>query len=259
MQRDGHEFHSIIFLRNDVYDKLTRRTPDRGKDQRVTLDWSDSGLLRRLIERRLIHSGLPDQGSFDATWAAVCDRLCHGRDSMQYLIDMSLMRPRYLLILIGHCRGMAVNYSHTRIQEADIDRGMVAYSNDLIVDTDNEIKDVFPEAENLIYRFHGEECDMLEEDLHNLFRKASVTREEFGFATDLLLWYGVLGIFRSDGRTTYIFDSGYDMTKLKTIREKESGGVPIYRIHPAFWPGLEIKVPRSGADQTSLPFAGTSA
>ena len=41
------------------------------------------------------------------------------------------MRPRYLLLLINHCRGYTVNYGHGRIEEADIKRGLEAYSSDL--------------------------------------------------------------------------------------------------------------------------------
>jgi hypothetical protein len=40
LQPKGIDCHTIIFLRNDVYSLLIDATPDRGKEIRVSLDWS---------------------------------------------------------------------------------------------------------------------------------------------------------------------------------------------------------------------------
>lgn len=53
MQRDGHDFHCIVFLRNDVYELLIRSTSDFGKEMRVSLDWNDPELLRDIVRSRL--------------------------------------------------------------------------------------------------------------------------------------------------------------------------------------------------------------
>jgi hypothetical protein len=41
MKRDDHDFHCIVFVRNDVYDTLMRNSADYGKESRAALDWND--------------------------------------------------------------------------------------------------------------------------------------------------------------------------------------------------------------------------
>ncbi len=128
------------------------------------------------------------------------------------------------------------------IQFDDIQKGVTAYSNDLIVETSVELRDVFPSAENLIYQFIGEEADLFDTDLSRLYRNASIPEEQHTRTTDFLLWYGVLGVVRLNNLASYIHDVGYDMQKLTTIRQKEGGDCPIYRINAAYWSGLGISL-----------------
>jgi hypothetical protein len=58
---------------------------------------------------------------------------------------------------------------------------------------------------------------------------------------DVLLWYGVIGVKRSDGTVTYIYNVNYEMPILKGfIRKLESGGL-VYQINAAFVPGLQLQ------------------
>lgn len=241
MQNSNLEFHAVIFLRNDVYDTLVRSMPDRGKDIKVSLDWSDPDLLKEILRRRLVYNGLDETASFESLWRQICVSQFEHQDSAEYLIGRSLMRPRYLLLLINHCRGYAVNYGHHVIEEEDIAKGLEAYSNDLVVDTDNELRDVFPVARNLVYQLMAEETDMLSADLEKQFVRAGIPQSDYERATDFLLWYGIIGVLRADGKPAFIFNVGYDITKLKVVRDKEGGDLPIYRVNPAYWPGLGLR------------------
>lgn len=49
-QKESIDIVTIIFLRNDVYELLVDETPDRGKESRVSLDWSDSDRLRSFLD-----------------------------------------------------------------------------------------------------------------------------------------------------------------------------------------------------------------
>ena len=59
VQKDDHDFHCVVFVRNDVYQLLVESSADYGKESRATLDWTDADLLRELVRRRLIQGGLP--------------------------------------------------------------------------------------------------------------------------------------------------------------------------------------------------------
>jgi hypothetical protein len=52
------------------------------------------------------------------------------------------MRPRNFLKIFNHCRGFATNFRHVKIDEEDIEKGLRAYSNDLLVELDHELTDV---------------------------------------------------------------------------------------------------------------------
>lgn len=240
LRRSDIEFHSIVFLRNDVYQFLVQSIPDRGKDVRVSLDWSDPEQFRELIRKRLVYNGWPTSADFTQIWNEIVVETCRGRESSEVLVEHSLMRPRYLLAILNHCRGAAVNSGHKRIEQSDIEIGLRAYSNDLVVDTDNEIRDLFPKARDVLYQLIGEEADILEPDLQALLRKAGIVVDDDERVIGLLIWYGVIGVVGRESRASYIFDTAYDIKKLRVLKEKEAGQMPVYRIHPAFRPGLGI-------------------
>jgi hypothetical protein len=122
------EAHTLIFLRNDVFELLVDETPDRGKEAKAGVDWTDPDLLRELIRRRLVFGGLDSNRTFEELWTSICVSHIGGEESSQYLIDRSLMRPRSLIDLINHCRSCAVNLRHARIEPEDIRKGLALFS-----------------------------------------------------------------------------------------------------------------------------------
>jgi hypothetical protein len=157
--------YTIVFLRNDVYELLIDSTPDRGKETKVLIDWTDSDMLRELIRRRIVYNGVDGNKTFEEIWPSICVSHVEGEDSFQYLIDRSLMRPRFLINLINHCKSFAVNLKHEKIQAVDISKGLSAYSNDVISDISYEIRDVYPGAEDIIYEFIGTDKTLSEDHL----------------------------------------------------------------------------------------------
>lgn len=153
--RKDIEAHTVVFLRNDVYELLVEETPDRGKEARANVDWTDPDLLRELLRKRMVYGGLDPKGSFEQLWRSICTSIVDGEESSQYLIDRCLMRPRCLLDLIIHCKGYAVNLGHERVQPEDIKKGIAAYATDLISEVALELRDVFPQGEDILYAFVG--------------------------------------------------------------------------------------------------------
>lgn len=239
MIREGHQFHTIVFVRNDVYQLLMNESPDFGKESRASLDWSDEELLREMLRKRLVQNDLPEQADFDQIWSRVCVSHYKGEETSQYLIDRSLMRPRNLLKLFKACRGFAVNLQHERIEPDDLEKGARAYSNDLIVDADQELTDIEPEAKNLIYQFIGERSSFTEDELKLMLEINNIAAEKMNLVIEFLLYYGFFGIKYLDKDTEYIFNVGYNMQILKT-RIKKNAKAITYILNPAFWPGLGI-------------------
>jgi hypothetical protein len=239
LQREGIDCHTIVFLRNDIYTLLVEATPDRGKETRASLDWSEPELLRDMLKRRLVYNGLDRKATFEELWRMIVVSLVDGEESSQYRIERSMMRPRFLLNLLSHCRGYAINLGHDKIQADDIRRGLDAFSTDLIYDIDLEIRDVLPFAEDVLYTFFGQSARLSEQDVNVLLgQKFDMDQRQKLF--NILLWYGVIGVIRQDGSDAFIYSVNYDMKRLTALLHLVPPEQRTFCINPAFWFGLEI-------------------
>ncbi len=164
-----------------------------------------------MLKRRLIYNGLDRRASFEQLWRMIAVSLVDGEESSEYLIQRSMMRPRFLLNLLSHCRGFAVNLGHDKIEADDIHRGLDAFSTDLIYDIDLEIRDVLPFAEDVLYSFFGQSVRLTEHDINLLLGKFNIEERQKLF--DILLWYGVLGVICEDGDVAFIYSINYDMKR----------------------------------------------
>ena len=233
------EAHTILFLRNDVYELLVRDTSDRGKEASVLLDWIDSDLLRELVRLRIVRNGLSDDAAFADVWLKICVSHYNGEESFQYLIDRSLMRPRFLLNLINHCKSFAINLNHSRIEAEDIEKGLRAFSTDLLTDIGYEIKDVAPEADDVLLAFIESTSRIGESGIRSKLEEFGIESMHVDKIFALLLWHGFLGLELPGSDTKYIYDFNYHMRLLKGFQKKHKGRL-LYTINPAFWPALMI-------------------
>lgn len=238
MQRNDIDAHSLMFIRNDVFEILIDSMSDRGKEPKTLLDWTDSDLLRELILRRAkFHSGIKDE-TFEALWNRVCVSHIDGEESAQYLIDRSLMRPRYLIDLINHCRGSAVTLRHERIEKSDIEKGLQVFSADLIADLTHELRDVFPSANEPLYAFIGTDSELSDDEIKLVLMEVGTPQDILVKVVDLLLWFGFLGFVTDDGDRKFIHDAGYNPKLLRAYGKNKLPASKSYVINPAFWPAL---------------------
>lgn len=229
--------NTIVFLRNDVYELLVKETSDRGKEASVLLDWTDPDLLRELLRLRIISNEINGDDSFQALWPKICVSHYRGEESSQHLIDRSLMRPRFLLNLISQCKSFAINLNHDRILENDIEKGLIAYSTDLLADVGYEIHDVENKVDDILYAFIGSNTSLNKADILKTLEDYGVRNEHINKVFDLLLWYGFLGITVED-EPRYIYHFNYSMKLMLGMIKKIRND--IFVVNPAFWPALMI-------------------
>ena len=239
MQGAGHDFHSIVFVRNDVYELLIKESADFGKEMCASLDWSDPDMLRELLRLRLVNNGFASVESFNKIGNTICVSHYRAQETSQYLIDRTLMRPRNLLKLFNHCKASAANFHHEKILPDDIEKGLQSYSNDLVVEADQELTNILPAAADLIYYFIGEGYLFSLEELELLFEDHGVSRNMYRDLTRFSLYFGLFGIKVGMKEPRYIFDVGYDMKRLDVPISK-AGATVQYILNPAFWPALGV-------------------
>jgi len=238
--KENIDVYPLIFLRNDVYELLVQETSDRQKETKVLLDWIDPDLLRKVIELR-IQSNI-DNGDydFDSLWRNICVSHYKGEETSQYLIDRTLMRPRFLINLINQCKSFAVNLDHKKIEEDDIEKGLYSFSIDLLTDISYEIRDILPEAGDILYLFITSKSEMSNNSLIKLINSSIEDEELTSRIVDLLLWYGFLGIKTDSNEIKYIYNINYNMQLLKGLINKKKDEI-VFTINPGFWPSLFIE------------------
>ena len=236
--RKNLDVKTAVFLRNDVYELLVKETADRGKEASVLLDWTDPDLLRELVRLRIVSNGLPEGTDFYTAWSRLIVSHFRGEETSQYLIERSLMRPRFLLNLINHCKSFAINLNHELIEESDIEKGINAYSSDLLRDIGYELRDVASESENILYSFIGSNPTLSEEEVLGLIGESLDSEEEPAKIFNLLLWYGFLGLKINSDDPKFIYDFSYNKALMDGIKNRAVNCQ--IAIHQAFWPALMI-------------------
>ena len=158
------------------------------------------------------------------------------------MVDRCLMRPRSLIEFLGLCRSHAVNLGHDKIKSEDIEQGEEQYSTQLVNDLTYEIKDVFPDAKDILYEFIECPYELDNSQLYEIISRVTSDPYIKEQIIDLLLWHGIIGFRRESGEPSFIYSVRYDMKRLKTLLNKRANSDIIYLINPAFWKGLEIKM-----------------
>ncbi|HDS4352749.1 P-loop ATPase, Sll1717 family [Enterobacter roggenkampii] len=236
---DQLKVRSVVFLRNDVYELLVKGTSDRGKEANVVLDWTDTDLLRELVRLRIVSNGLDSDLDFKTAWLKMIVSHHKGEETSQYLIERSLMRPRFLLNLINHCKSFAINLNHEVIESSDIEKGVTAYSSDLLRDIGYEISDVYKEADGILYSFISSPSELSENNVIEKICSSGLTHENSVHIMDLLLWYGFLGIRINENEPKFIYDFSYNKALMDGVKKNASSAVKLV-INQAFWPALII-------------------
>jgi hypothetical protein len=237
MRPKGIDVHCAVFIRNDVYSLVVSETSDRSKEAVVSLDWNNPDHLREMLLRRLRFNKFGEEITFEEAWRTICvSHMPDGEETAQFLIDRCLMRPRFLINLVNHCKSNAVNSGHKKIEHADIEKGLAAYSTDLIYDIGFEIRDVLPDAEDVLYHFLANPSEVRATDLLvvlELKHGADTARR----IVEILIWYGVLGVIRPGGEAAYIHSVNYDVKRLHAMLESQHEPERRFHINPAFGPG----------------------
>ena len=141
--------------------------------------------------RRLQHNGLNGDLTFEQAWRTIFVSHFEGEDSAEYLIERSLMRPRNFLNFVNQCKSIAINLKHRKITKEDIATAEKVYSTDITQEIGYEIRDVFPQAEDILYYFIGQNFRLKLKQIYKVFKEVSVEEDDYMKLLEILLWYGL--------------------------------------------------------------------
>jgi hypothetical protein len=233
------EFKCLVFLRSDIYDHLQRETPDKGKDTAIVIEWDDPAIFETIIQRRVMAS-TDLAGDFrDDIWPAISAPLVGSQDSLSYIIERTLMRPRDLLMFLQRAIDTAINRGDSRVTEEDILFAEARYSNELLANVEAEIVDTNPELEGVVSVFEGAPVALTPEEAEDYLQVYGELGEH-GAAQALrkLIWYGFFGV-----RSPLFADVLYSHSQpdFRRLLAPVENGDAMLIVHPAFRSGLNIQ------------------
>ena len=110
----------------------------------------------------------------------------------------------------------------------------------MLVDIGYEIRDVFSEANDILYAFIGSKSRLTIEEAEACMLDFDIKKSNMTRIVDLLFWYGFLGIVDQKKEIKYIYNFNYDIKRLQGLAKKIGMNQLVVEINPAFWPALDI-------------------
>jgi hypothetical protein len=221
-RRDKIEFQWVVFIRSDVYQFVVQAMADYGKHAQQSLEWQDKGLLVRVLERRIMSALRGGGENWVSVWHQISVDKVGNRSALDFIINASLMRPRYAIKLFETARRRAINMGNQRISEDDYVNALDEVGWNIVEDIDLELKDIMSSTGSLIFdlgRLNGA-CDFNE--LTGAIAKCVGATDAVLKVIDVLLWSGAVGV-SSGGPPVFIYDCGYKLQFLKSMIASGAG------------------------------------
>jgi nucleoside 2-deoxyribosyltransferase len=228
--RSGLDFRWVIFVRSDVYEFLVRGMADYGKLGVQSLEWSDRALLSALFLQRLSSNLDTSSPPWDSLWRSASEQFVAGKPVIDFLIDGSMMRPRYLIRLFETARRRAITFDRSSIIEEDYLAAIKELGWQVLEDLDREVVDLVPEGGELLFELLEQSGNDLTPDKFRYHcAKRLPNPADIDRLLDVMIWNGSIGIIEN-GQERYIFDTGYKRQYL-SVRIKNNRQLKLV-IHP---------------------------
>ena len=211
------EFSWVVFLRSDVYVFVVKGMADYSKHQPKLLEWTDRDLLKRVLQKRIMALLSGRVTNWEDTWRLISTQMVKGKDTLEFLVDASLMRPRYLIRLFEGARRRAASMSRLKIQEEDYEASLQEIGWTIIDDLDAELSDVVRNSTQLVFDLNhlNGACGLNE--LRDVIANRVGATKAVEKVIEVLLWSGTIGIKSGVSPATFIYNCGYKLAHLQSL------------------------------------------
>ena len=223
------EFSWAIFLRSDVFEFVIGAMADYGKLSVASVEWNDRALLERLFKNRILGGLRAGKRRWGEVWEQVSVQRVDGRQTLEFLVESSLMRPRYLIRLFETARRRAVTLGRNTVQEEDYRLALQELGWQVLEDFDRELKDVVPAAEDLMFDLLQLGTEFSLKRLCQAVGARARARDVVDTVVDVLIWTGCIGV-KNGGGVTYISDCGFRRAYIRSLLRDEDAEVIVF--HP---------------------------
>jgi hypothetical protein len=250
----------LLFLRTDIYNIVKLADPDVDKQSRERLQWDREALVE-LVGLRLRYLLRQDKLTPSESWASVFPRTVEGVASTDFLIGLTIRRPRELLKLCARSVEIAQSRDSRTVTESDILSAYQSYSEEFLTDLHGEFLIELPGLYFFLSEFAGETWPKGIDEMRGLIRRAARREMANGRgATWLadspaaanqilkkLYEIGVVGLtdgkrrvfsFEMDWPAAYSLTRRIGETTYGRRARREVSLEPSIVLHPGLWPVL---------------------
>ena len=236
----------VMFLREDIYDVLTRYDDDLPKRDILRMEWTPSNLKHLVAERLAKKTDQPYEND-DGAWTDIFPEPVGNLAASDYILSRSLPRPRDVLNFCQKAIDQAQRNGHSYVTAEDIQDGEKSFSEALFLSVCSEFKGLYPELEEILIEFGSIPDKVLWEDFRNLAdeaiqKKGAIIFNWMGsdditphYLAEVLFRIGMIGLSRSWTSTVY-FCNGRSFSETWGL----VSSTPVVHIHPAFIEFLDI-------------------
>ena len=218
------DFGWVIFLRSDVYEFVVKGMADYGKLSVQSIEWNDREMLLKMFQNRFLRSLGVSDSKWGDVWNAVSVQHVASKSTVDYLLDASIGRPRYLIRLFETARRRATTLGKGRIDESDYAQAVEELGWQVLEDFGRELTDVVPEAEELLVQLAQIETEINLEELYSLIREFGLDQQLVDRVIDVLIWTGCIGV-RIDATKSYISDCGFNRPFMRSLLRKKNARI----------------------------------
>ena len=223
------DFYWAIFLRSDVFEFVVKGMADYGKLSVASVEWNDPELLVKLFKNRILQGFKGNTGVWRDIWEAVTVQKVGDQTTLDFLVESSLMRPRYLIRLFETARRRAITLGKSKIDEEDYRVALDELGWQVLEDFDRELVDIVPDVEELMFDLVqlGEKVSLAK--IRNMIENKVSDPEMVETIIDVLIWTGCIGV-QGDDVVTYISDCGFKRPFIRSLLRDSDKEIVVF--HP---------------------------
>ncbi len=253
-----------VFIRENIYDRIRNLDNEfaRLETSVVFLDWSEAKLTE-LVERRLVRPFTTKPALGGEAWGYFFEDIA-GTDSREIVMRLCQHRPRDVLMLVSYAIDSAINNSHQKIDQDDLEAAALRYSTSRLKDLGDEFAENYPNISFVLEYFYGLGTQYSYIAIERFIQKLLVTEAIQKYCKDwfydystpfrfigLLFNIGFMGIQRR-GEFSYK-ESGKDSNAKPAIDSSS-----VFAIHPTYHSALNLReiIMQDLADDVALQNTG---
>jgi len=246
--RYSTKYNSAIFLRSDIFNRITEAADEPDKISHTRLTWNDPELLLRIIEERYVASHGPKSDPATMWHKYFCSEV-RGLPSRDYLVSRVLPRPRDIVYIVKAAVSFAVNRKHDRVEQKDVLDGEMQYSqyawDSILVENTSIIADL----DKVLLQFIGGPSVLNESTVRQHISSAGIDAEKVDEVITQLVSLTFLGLEVDPERFAYA-DEKKELQKNLVLASRfatAQGNERRYEINAPFRAYLELLEPAVGS------------